>query len=199
MKIRKAVVTAAGPSQRSLPLQTLIDRDGAEKPVLQFSSKKRCGRALRKSPSWFRLAMRFPTRAWRAIMPDACASSPNPNPWVMATPSCAPAISWAAILPPPGGRSFLYQPHGKGLRATVGGGGRNASLRRLGRASDARELFAALRRRRRTPHRGSQDLYRIDTVIEKPTPTEAGQRLVVPGLRAARIFAFSACMSLPLP
>ena len=36
MKIRKAVITAAGPSQRSLPLQTLADRDGAEKPVLRI-------------------------------------------------------------------------------------------------------------------------------------------------------------------
>jgi hypothetical protein len=36
MKIRRAVITAAGPSQRSLPLQTPIDRDGAEKAVLQI-------------------------------------------------------------------------------------------------------------------------------------------------------------------
>ena len=31
---------------------------------------------------------------------------------------------------------------------------------------------------------GRNDLYTIDTVIEKPTPTEAEQRLIVPGLRA---------------
>ena len=34
MRIRKAVITAAGPDQRALPLQTLIDRDGREKTVL---------------------------------------------------------------------------------------------------------------------------------------------------------------------
>ena len=34
MRIRKAVITAAGQSQRALPLQTLIDRDGQEKPVI---------------------------------------------------------------------------------------------------------------------------------------------------------------------
>jgi UTP--glucose-1-phosphate uridylyltransferase len=34
MKITKAVITAAGRKQRTLPLQTLIDRDGAEKSVL---------------------------------------------------------------------------------------------------------------------------------------------------------------------
>ncbi len=32
--------------------------------------------------------------------------------------------------------------------------------------------------------------YRIDTVIEKPTPTEAEQRLVVPGLRAGHYLCF---------
>jgi UTP--glucose-1-phosphate uridylyltransferase len=35
---------------------------------------------------------------------------------------------------------------------------------------------------RRVP--GRQDLYRVETVIEKPTPTEAEQRLLSPGLRA---------------
>ena len=34
MEIRKAVITAAGPSQRTLPLQTLIDRDGKTKTAL---------------------------------------------------------------------------------------------------------------------------------------------------------------------
>ena len=36
MKIQKAVITAAGRNQRTLPLQTLIDRDGVEKPVLHI-------------------------------------------------------------------------------------------------------------------------------------------------------------------
>jgi UTP--glucose-1-phosphate uridylyltransferase len=31
---------------------------------------------------------------------------------------------------------------------------------------------------------GRTDLYEVDAVVEKPTPTEAEQRLVVPGLRA---------------
>jgi UTP--glucose-1-phosphate uridylyltransferase len=36
MKIQKAVVTAAAPNQRTLPLQSVIDRDGAEKTVLRI-------------------------------------------------------------------------------------------------------------------------------------------------------------------
>ncbi|MFM7173701.1 MAG: UTP--glucose-1-phosphate uridylyltransferase, partial [Caldilinea sp.] len=34
MQVKKAVITAAGRRQRTLPLQTLIDRDGTEKAVL---------------------------------------------------------------------------------------------------------------------------------------------------------------------
>lgn len=34
MQIRKALITAAGRSQRTLPLQSLVDRDGTSKPAL---------------------------------------------------------------------------------------------------------------------------------------------------------------------
>ena len=36
MKITKAVITAAGRKQRTLPLQTLVDRDGVQKSVLRI-------------------------------------------------------------------------------------------------------------------------------------------------------------------
>jgi UTP--glucose-1-phosphate uridylyltransferase len=41
---------------------------------------------------------------------------------------------------------------------------------------------------RRVP--GRNGLYRIETVIEKPTPTEAEQKLVVPGVRAGSYLCF---------
>jgi UTP--glucose-1-phosphate uridylyltransferase len=37
---------------------------------------------------------------------------------------------------------------------------------------------------------GKQNLYRIEAVLEKPTPTEAEQRLVVSGLRAGYYLCF---------
>jgi UTP--glucose-1-phosphate uridylyltransferase len=37
---------------------------------------------------------------------------------------------------------------------------------------------------------GSERLYEVETVIEKPTPTEAEQKLVVPGLRAGNYLCF---------
>ncbi len=41
---------------------------------------------------------------------------------------------------------------------------------------------------RRVPPRS--DLYRVETVIEKPTPTEAEQRLLIPGIRAGHYLCF---------
>jgi UTP--glucose-1-phosphate uridylyltransferase len=41
---------------------------------------------------------------------------------------------------------------------------------------------------RRVP--GRKDLYAIDTVVEKPTPTEAELNLIVPGLRAGHYLCF---------
>ena len=35
MRIRKAVITAAGRNQRALPPQTLVDRDGTSKSALR--------------------------------------------------------------------------------------------------------------------------------------------------------------------
>ncbi|HRD04880.1 MAG TPA: hypothetical protein PK942_09155, partial [Verrucomicrobiota bacterium] len=36
MEIKKAIITAAGPAQRTLPLQTLVDRDGVTKTALRI-------------------------------------------------------------------------------------------------------------------------------------------------------------------
>ena len=36
MEIKKAIITAAGKNQRTLPLQTLVDRDGNAKTALRI-------------------------------------------------------------------------------------------------------------------------------------------------------------------
>jgi UTP--glucose-1-phosphate uridylyltransferase len=191
MKIRKAVITAAGPSQRSLPLQTLIDRDGAKSPSCASSSKKPCAPASKKSPSSFHPATKYPTRAWRAIMPAACASSRSPNRWATATPCCAPAIS-------SGQDPFLHLV-GDHLYISRTEKGCAQQLVEVAEAQACAVSAVQATRENLLPHygaaggqrvAGSQDLYRIDTVIEKPTPTEAEQRLVVPGLRAGHYLCF---------
>jgi UTP--glucose-1-phosphate uridylyltransferase len=48
-------------------------------------------------------------------------------------------------------------------------------------------FFGAVAGRRQA---GRSGLYRVDTVLEKPTPSEAEQRLVVPGIRAGYYLCF---------
>jgi len=40
VKVKKAVITAAGPQQRMLPLQRVVDSDGREKTVLAILVEK---------------------------------------------------------------------------------------------------------------------------------------------------------------
>ena len=88
-------------------------------------------------------------------------------------------------VPAPGERSSLHQPAAAALRPAIGRGGPGGTVLGLGRAADAREHAPVLRRRRRlAASPASTGLYQIEHVLEKPTPTEAEQELVVPGLRA---------------
>ena len=43
MKIRKVLVTAANPRQRTLPLQTVVDRNGEPKSALQIILEEAAG------------------------------------------------------------------------------------------------------------------------------------------------------------
>jgi UTP--glucose-1-phosphate uridylyltransferase len=43
VNITKAVITAAARTQRTLPLQRLVDRDGVPKPVLQIIVEEAIG------------------------------------------------------------------------------------------------------------------------------------------------------------
>jgi len=74
MKIRKAVITAAGPGQRSLPLQTLVDRDGVEKPVLRIIVEEALRAGVEEIAIVVSPATKSPTRTWRAIMPAGSTS-----------------------------------------------------------------------------------------------------------------------------
>ena len=129
-----------------------------------------------------------PMRARPAIMPPLrFVPQSEPRGYGHAI-HCARDFS-AATLPSHGRRPPLRQPHRETLRATP---------RRTRRAQDCavsavqatrESLLAALRSRRR-PRVAGSDLYRVETVIEKPTPTEAEQRLMVPGVRAGYYLCF---------
>jgi len=191
MKIRKAVITAAGPSQRSLPLQTLVDRDGVEKPVLRIIVEE----ALRAGVEEIAIVVSLGDGA-----PYARAAGDHAG-RLRFVPQPEPLGYGHAVLC---ARDFAGQDPflhlvGDHLYISRTEKGCAQQLVEVAEAQACAVSAVQATRENLLPHygaaggqrvAGSQDLYRIDTVIEKPTPTEAEQRLVVPGLRAGHYLCF---------
>jgi len=190
LRIRKAVITAAGPDQRALPLQTLIDRDGREKTVLGIVIEQAL--AARVEEICVVVCPGDEERYLQAAGVHAAAvrlvAQPRPLGYAHAL-YCA--REFAARDP------FLHMV-GDHLYVSPG----QATAERIVEIAQAEgcsvsgvqptrehflRLYGAVAGRRMT---GREGLYRIDTVAEKPTPTEAEQRLVVPGLRAGYYLCF---------
>lgn len=191
MKITKAVVTAAGPNQRTLPLQTLIDRDGVEKSVLGILIEE----VLRSNVEEICLVVHpGDEAAYAAVAGDHAGRlhfvhQPQPLGYGHAV-YCAKTFV--------GADPFL---HLVGDHLYVSRAGQGCARQLVAVAEAEASAVSAVQATRESllptygavggrPLPGRQDLYRIDTVIEKPTPTEAEQRLIVPGLRAGHYLCF---------
>ena len=188
MKISKAVITAAGKDQRSLPLQRLVDRDCQPKSAIQI------------------------------IIEEAIAAGAD-DIAVIINPTDESAFDAAAghpvtFIPQTGPRGY-----GHALWCAREFAGNEPLLHLVSDhlyVSDlakrcAQQLVAVAEaencavsavqatRENMLPYYGTvggrritgrKDLYEIETVLEKPTPTEAEQHLIVPGLRAGHYLCF---------
>jgi len=191
MRIRKAVITAAGPKQRTLPLQTLIDRDGEEKSVLRILVEE----------------------VVKAKIEDICVVvlPGDETAYARVAGEHAGRLRFVHQSEPRGygdaifrAREFAGDEHflhlvGDHLYVSRGETGCAQRLVDLAHAEACSVSAVQATRETLLPHFGAvggqpvagrEDLYRIDTVIEKPTPTEAERRLVVPGLRSGHYLCF---------
>lgn len=191
MKVTKAVITAAGRSQRALPLQTVVDRDGTPKSVLrvlveeavQAGVEDICVVVCPGDEGTYAEAVG--DRAGHLVfVPQAEARG------------YGHAIHCAREFV--GGRPFL---HLVGDHLWVGQGAKGCAQQLVEVAEAEACAVSAVQASRETLLRyhgaiggrrvpGRQDLYLIEDVIEKPTPTEAEQRLLVPGLRSGHYLCF---------
>ncbi len=189
MKIRRAVITAASPAQRLLPLQTITDQDGSEKPVLRIILDE----------------------VHAADIDDICVIvSPGDQP-AYAEAAKDRTIQFVAQDQPLGYAHALYcsrefvgdEPflHLVGDHLYVGSNGTRAACHLVQVAESNACAVSAVQATRENflplygtvgGHRlaGQPNLYRIETVIEKPTPTEAEQRLIISGLRSGYYLCF---------
>ena len=191
MRVRKAVITAAGRNQRALPLQMLIDRDGVEKPVLRIVLDQ----------------------VLEASVDDICVvvCPGDEAAYAKAAGEQASRIRFIVQAEPRGYAHAVYcarefvgpEPflHLVGDHIYISGNEKGCA-RQLVEAAEAEACsISAVQPTRETQigHYGTvggqrvhgrQGLYRVETVIEKPTPTEAEQDLFVPGLRAGFYLCF---------
>jgi UTP--glucose-1-phosphate uridylyltransferase len=191
MDIRKAVITAAGRDQRGLPLQTIVDRDGAEKKALEIIVEEavRAGAeevAVVVAPG-DEAAYRGAAGAYGGRLQFVVQQEPR---------GYGHAVFLARAFT--GNRPFLHLVGDHLYRSAgpVGAAKQVADAARAERAAvsavqPTREtllpLYGAVGGRR-VPQRA--DRYEIEHVLEKPTPSEAEQTLLVPGLRAGFYLCF---------
>ncbi len=190
MRIKKAVITAAGPSQRTLPLQLIIDRDGVEKSILCILIEQAHSAHIEEvcvivwpgDEERYQQAAAHHSGAVRFIAQPAPLGYGN-------------AIFCAREFT--GGDPFL---HLVGDHLYVNAT-RPSVLRLVELAAEESCCVSGVQRTRESllPRFGAvagppvsrrPGVYRVETVLEKPTPTEAEQRLMVPGLRAGQYLCF---------
>src|SRR5690349_14918116 len=189
MKINKAVITAAARHQRTLPLQTLIDRDGEEKTVLRIVLDE-----IRRSAVEEITVVIPPGEA------EAFGRAAGDRSIRFIEQAIANGYAQAVFL----ARSFTGQDpflHLVGDHLYAGGNGVSPTQRLVEAAAAEECAVSAVQATRETllPRYGAiggqrvsgrQDLYRIQKVVEKPTPTEAEQELEISGLRAGHYLCF---------
>jgi UTP--glucose-1-phosphate uridylyltransferase len=191
MKISKAVITAAGRRQRTLPLQTLIDRDGTEKSVLGIIIEE----ILRAGVDEICVVIQpGDEKPYAAVAGDHAGRLH----FVHQKKQLGYGHAVYCARDFVGDDSFLHLV-GDHLYVSYSNQGCAQHLVKVAEA-EACAISAVQPTRenllpyygtiggRRVP--GKQDLYQVETVIEKATPTEAEQRLIVPGLRAGHYLCF---------
>jgi UTP--glucose-1-phosphate uridylyltransferase len=191
VNIKKAVITAAGRNQRTLPVQLLIDRDGVEKSVLQILVEE----------------------ALSAGVEDiAVVVAPGDQaPYAKAAGGHAGRLSFVSQEQSLGyghavycARDFVGEAPflhlvGDHLHVSRDDESCARQLVKVAQAEDCAVSAVQATRENLLPYYGvvggrrvpgRKDLYLVETVAEKPTPTEAELRLIVPGLRAGHYLCF---------
>jgi UTP--glucose-1-phosphate uridylyltransferase len=185
MNIGKAVITAAGRGQRTLPLQTLVDRDGVEKKALRIVIEE----VISAGVDEVCLVIAPGDQAAYAEAAGEYASrlcfveQDEPRGYGHALAIARNFTGSGAFLHLVG--DHLYLSRGP-LRCAQ-------QVLEQARAEGCAVSAVQPTREHMLPHYGTvggrrvprrPEIYQIERVIEKPTPSEAEQKLLVPGLRA---------------
>jgi UTP--glucose-1-phosphate uridylyltransferase len=191
MKIRKALITAANPRQRTLPLQTLIDAQGEPKTALQLVLEEAAGAGIEE----------FCVVVCPGDETAYAEASGALRPRVRFVPQPVARGYGHAVLC---GREFIGDEpflHLVGDHLPVAQGPVSCARQLIDIAVAENASVSAVQATRESQITsygaiggrlvgGEKPLYQIETVLEKPTPSVAEQQLIVPGLRAGFYLCF---------
>jgi UTP--glucose-1-phosphate uridylyltransferase len=191
VKVTKAVITAAGKNQRTLPLQTLVDRDGVSKSALAILAGEITAAGISEiavivcpgdEDAYAAAAGPFARQMRFIPQPEALGYGHAVH--------CAAEFTGAdPFLLMVGDHLYISRTEESctaQLLATAGAA--KCAVSAVQATHESKLPYYGSIGGRRVP--GSDRLYEVETVIEKPTPTEAEQKLVVPGLRAGNYLCF---------
>lgn len=191
MEIRKAVITAAGPAQRSLPLQTLVDDDGQTKSALAIiveeafdsGAQEVCVVVGPGDVEAYRAAAGPHGRRLHFV------EQTEPLGYSHAVWSAHSFVGTDAFLLMVGDHLYLSHEARRCARQVVEVAAAENCLVSAVQATHESKLpyYGTIGGRLADNRPG---LYLVSEVLEKPTPTVAEQRLIVPGLRAGNYLCF---------
>jgi UTP--glucose-1-phosphate uridylyltransferase len=182
MEIKKAIITAAGKNQRTLPLQTVVDRDGTTKTALQIIIEE----VLQAGVDDIGIVISPGDEK-----PYTTAAGPHANRLTFIPQKEALGYGHAvhAFLLLVGDHLYVSRTEKRCAQQLVAVGREQDCAVSAVQATHESKLpfYGAVGGKLVT---GAQSLYEISDVLEKPTPTEAEQRIIVPGLRAGHYLCF---------
>jgi UTP--glucose-1-phosphate uridylyltransferase len=191
VKTRKAVITAAGRTQRDLPLQTLVDRDGQSKSALMILLEDVLQAGIEEiglvvSPGDQRA---FATAAGPHVGHIQFIEQSAPLGYGHAV-SCAHSFTGSdPFLLLVGDHLYVSKGQTSCARQLIDiASAEDCVISAVQATHESKLPYYGAVGARRVP--GKPCLYQVDRVLEKPTPTVAEQKLIVPGLRAGHYLCF---------
>jgi len=191
MDIRKAVITAAGPSQRTLPLQTLVDRDGKTKTALAIiveealssGAEEVCVVVCPGDADTYRAAAGPHGKRLQFV------EQTKPLGYGHAVWSAKAFTGTEPFLLMVGDHLYLSREGRSCARQLVEvAAAENCAVSAVQATHESKLPYYGVAGGRLAENR--KGLYLISEVMEKPTPTGAEQHLIVPGLRAGHYLCF---------
>ncbi|MGO9229993.1 MAG: sugar phosphate nucleotidyltransferase [Bryobacteraceae bacterium] len=191
MNVRKAVITAAGVHQRALPLQVLIDSDGIEKPILRILLEEVFAAPIEEACVIVAPGDRaaYSRAAGDLAQRVQFIEQSSPAGYAQAIFCAHPFTGGDPFLHLVGDHVYLSSSRGRPAHRLVAlAEGENCAVSSVQPARENQIGHYGVVGGQ--PVTGRPDIYRVEVVKEKPTPTEAEEHLIVAGLRAGHYLCF---------